>query len=78
LLYFKAAGKEATVGGNCGLSQHSGSSSNVHRFTGHDRGLRKSEALTSDKEPNLIVNTAFCILVLLYNNGNEIAQIDFK
>jgi hypothetical protein len=37
--------EEATVGekSNCGLLQSVESSRNVHRFTGYDKGLRKSD-----------------------------------
>jgi hypothetical protein len=40
--------EESVVGEklNWGLEQHAGGSRYTHRFTGHETGLRKSEALT--------------------------------
>jgi hypothetical protein len=35
---------------NWGLPQCAGSSRDVHRFTGHEGGLRKSEVPTTDKQ----------------------------
>lgn len=42
------------------VQQHAGSSRDVHRLTGHDRGIRTSEAANSGKETILTDNRTFC------------------
>jgi hypothetical protein len=48
---------------------------NVHRFTGHERGLREREALTSNKESSLTNNTALCIRALLCKMGTSFVLV---
>jgi hypothetical protein len=57
--------EEASVGEKLswGLEQCAGSNGDAHRFTGHERGLRKSEALTIDK-----VSSSLSVFMLYFTS----------
>jgi hypothetical protein len=68
--------EEATVGekSNWGLPQRAGSSTDSHRFSGHEKGLRKTR-LKPSKASNVTDNTTFCILTLLYKKGTPFVLV---
>lgn len=55
------------AGSQTGFPQCAKINRDIHRFTEQETGMKKSKALTIDKEPSLTDNKAFCVLALQYN-----------
>jgi hypothetical protein len=71
MMYFTAVipllGKVTSVGENLnwGLQQSAGSTRDSHRCTGHAIGLRKSEALTINKESSPLSVVMLCFTAVI-------------
>jgi hypothetical protein len=50
---------------NWGLQQHAGSSRNAHRYTGLETGMRKSEALITDKDSSPLSVVILCFTAVI-------------